>query len=119
MTNPEAGLLALRARTATGLTQEDFAVLIGCDRVTVANWETGRRPPSRLSASLLRLIEAHPKLAVRTLRKGKEDVEKKLSVLREQVGRTPRAPDVARLSDADVASGYKKRQKRKKKGGGR
>jgi len=120
----EAGLLAVRAREATGLTQEDFAALIGCDRVTVANWETGRRPPSRLSASLLRLIAAHPKLAVKTLRQGQEDLQKKLDALHERVARTRRsAESVADLTDSEVAEGHERRRKagkkKKKKKGGR
>lgn len=106
---PAEALLAVRAREATGLTQVEFAALVGANRVTVANWESGERPPSTLTASLLRLIAAHPRLAVKTLRSAQDRVEAKLDALSAKVRRTGRkAENVGRLTDREVASSHRR-----------
>ncbi len=52
---PEA-IKALRARL--GLTQPQFAALIGCDAITVSRWERGiRRPQGLYARELRRLME--------------------------------------------------------------
>ena len=52
--------LALRARKASGLTQEAFAGTYDLDVAALRNWEYGRRQPDRAARVLLSLIEAHP-----------------------------------------------------------
>jgi len=59
--------LAKRARTATGLTQSDFADLIGAHAISVCRWETGAKPLSGSMVSLLKLVEANPNEAARIL----------------------------------------------------
>ena len=48
--------LARRARHATGLSQREFARLIGTRQSTVARWEAGHRRPSALVETLLDLL---------------------------------------------------------------
>lgn len=64
MSDAEAAFLA---REATGLSQRAFAHLIGAHKATVAEWESGRGRLSRLTRSLLRLVEADPELAFEVL----------------------------------------------------
>jgi putative transcriptional regulator len=52
----------VRARLGTGLTQEQFAVLLGVSRRTLEQWEQGRRKPSGAAQTLLRVAERHPEL---------------------------------------------------------
>lgn len=56
--------LALEARQGTGLTQRQFANLLGIHYTTVAHWETAQKPPSGSALALLRVIRSHPKLVV-------------------------------------------------------
>jgi len=51
---------AVRARL--GLTQRELAARLGCDRVTVARWETQRRALTGPAARLLRLLAERPEL---------------------------------------------------------
>ena len=60
--------LAQRARKATGLSQPQFALVLGIQQGVVAKWESGRRPTGA-TCSLLMLIEEHPELVVETLKK--------------------------------------------------
>ena len=55
-----------RALNATGLEPDDFATLLGVPLVDVEGWAEGKEPAGA-ARSLLRLVEAHPKLAGRTL----------------------------------------------------
>lgn len=59
--------LAQRARAKTKLSQRAFANLIGVTNVSVARWETGGPKPRGTARSLLRLIEAHPRITQRVL----------------------------------------------------
>ena len=59
MTTSNATNLALDARMATQLSQREFAGLIGAHYSTVAHWETGKKTPSNLAQSLMKLISAN------------------------------------------------------------
>ena len=43
-----------------GLTQEEFATLLGISVSTLRNWEQGRRKPEGPALVLLRVAEKHP-----------------------------------------------------------
>ena len=47
-------------RLQLGLSQADFAGLMGVSLRTVQDWEQGRRTPSGPAKSLLRIAEQHP-----------------------------------------------------------
>lgn len=69
---PRPGL-ALAARTRSGLTQRGFADLLGVNRVTVARWESGSRPPGPVATALLTVIEAMPAEVVTALRRASSE----------------------------------------------
>jgi putative transcriptional regulator len=52
----------LRARLKTGLTQSQFAALLGVSKRTLEQWEQGRREPSGAAKTLIRLAELHPEV---------------------------------------------------------
>jgi putative transcriptional regulator len=52
----------LRARLKSGLTQAQFAVLMGVSKRTLEQWEQGRREPSGAAKTLIRLAELHPEI---------------------------------------------------------
>ena len=52
----------VRVRLKSGLTQEQFATLLGVSRRTLEQWEQGRRKPSRAAKTLLRVAELHPEM---------------------------------------------------------
>jgi putative transcriptional regulator len=60
---------ALRAKL--GLTQAQFARRFGFTLDTVQQYEQGRRHPSGLASTLLRIIEADPEAVMRALRRHK------------------------------------------------
>lgn len=62
---PDPEVKSIRDRL--GVSQERFASLIGVSKRTVENWEQGRRHPTGPARSLLRLVEADPEHALRTL----------------------------------------------------
>ena len=51
-----------RARLKSGLTQEQFAGLLGVSKRTLEQWEQGRREPSGAARTLLRVAEQHPEI---------------------------------------------------------
>ena len=51
-----------RARLKSGLTQEQFAGLLGVSKRTLEQWEQGRREPSGAAKTLLRVAEQHPEI---------------------------------------------------------
>ena len=60
---------AIRART--GLSQAEFARLIGVKKATLLNWEQGRRKPDGPARVLLALIAKEPGIVQRVLGEGK------------------------------------------------
>jgi putative transcriptional regulator len=48
------------ARQAVGLSQVQFASLLGVSVRTLQQWEQGRRSPSGAAKTLLRIAEKHP-----------------------------------------------------------
>lgn len=59
-----AGDWALVARAGTGLSQAQFAKLIGVSLRTLQEWEQGRKRPSGPAAALLRLVARDPQAVV-------------------------------------------------------
>jgi len=52
----------VRARLKSGLTQAQFAALLGVSKRTLEQWEQGRRAPSGAAKTLLRVAELHPEV---------------------------------------------------------
>jgi len=57
-------------REKTGLSQSQFALLIGVKVKTLQNWEQGRRRPRGPARALLKIVQADPKRAIRALHAG-------------------------------------------------
>lgn len=57
---------AAEARASSGLSQQDFARLLGVSARTLQDWEQGRREPTGAARTLLKVAVQHPKL-LRTL----------------------------------------------------
>jgi putative transcriptional regulator len=54
--------VSARIRKAAGLSQSEFAEILGVSVRTLQDWEQGRRRPSGAAATLLRIAEKHPDL---------------------------------------------------------
>jgi putative transcriptional regulator len=52
----------VRARLKSGLTQAQFAALLGVSPRTLEQWEQGRRIPSGAARTLIRVAELHPEI---------------------------------------------------------
>ena len=52
----------VRARLKAGLTQAQFAALLGVSRRTLEQWEQGRRRPSGAAKTLIKLAERYPEV---------------------------------------------------------
>jgi putative transcriptional regulator len=52
----------VRARLKSGLTQAQFAKLLGVSKRTLEQWEQGRRVPSGAAKTLLRVAELFPEV---------------------------------------------------------
>lgn len=52
----------MRTRLKTGLTQAEFAVLLGVSKRTLEQWEQGRREPSGAAKTLIKVAELHPEV---------------------------------------------------------
>ncbi len=57
---PESSVV--RARLRSGLTQAEFAALLGVSQRTLQQWEQGRRVPSGAAKTLIRVAELHPEV---------------------------------------------------------
>lgn len=53
---------ASEARARVGLTQAEFAKLLGVSVRTLQDWEQGRREPTGAAHTLLRVAERHPRV---------------------------------------------------------
>ena len=62
---PDVGAI----REAYGLSQEQFAALLGISVRTLQNWEQGRRRPQGPARVLLRVAAKHPEAVLDTLKK--------------------------------------------------
>lgn len=52
----------VRVRSNSGLSQSQFALLMGVSVRTLQGWEQGRIMPSGAAKTLLRVAEAHPEI---------------------------------------------------------
>ena len=52
----------IAARQKSGLTQTQFAALLGVSPRTLQEWEQGRRSPSGAAKTLLRVAATHPEV---------------------------------------------------------
>jgi putative transcriptional regulator len=55
------------ARTRAGLSQPEFAALMGVSKRTLQEWEQGRRKPSGAARTLLAIAAKHPKVLLEVL----------------------------------------------------
>jgi putative transcriptional regulator len=62
---PAPDAKSIRARI--GLSQTEFAQLIGVKVATLRNWEQHRRQPTGAAAALLMIVEKEPDAALRAL----------------------------------------------------
>jgi putative transcriptional regulator len=53
---------AAEARASVGLSQHEFAELLGVSPRTLQDWEQGRREPTGAARMLLRVAVKHPKV---------------------------------------------------------
>lgn len=53
---------AAEARSKIGLSQQEFAHLLGVSARTLQDWEQGRREPTGAAKMLLRVAVAHPEI---------------------------------------------------------
>jgi putative transcriptional regulator len=53
---------AAEARASVGLSQEQFAQLLGVSPRTLQDWEQGRREPTGAARTLLKVAVKHPKV---------------------------------------------------------
>jgi len=51
---------AAEARASVGLSQQEFAALLGVSARTLQDWEQGRREPTGAAKTLLRVAVTHP-----------------------------------------------------------
>lgn len=61
-TNVEPASRIVRARLKSGLSQSEFATVLGVSKRTLEQWEQGRRKPSGAAQTLLRIAERHPEV---------------------------------------------------------
>lgn len=64
---PAEALAAVAARASTGLSQAEFAKLLGVSRRTLQEWEQGRKQPTGAAKSLLKIALKHPNILRETL----------------------------------------------------
>lgn len=61
---PKAGNAIAALRSRYGLSQKDFAALLGVGLSTLTKWENGLRCPSGAAARLLQIAEKHPEVVL-------------------------------------------------------
>ena len=61
------GVYVQAVRAKTGLSQIQFSALLGISPGTLRNWEQGRRRPTGPARTLLRIVDAKPRLAMEAL----------------------------------------------------
>jgi len=54
-------------RAKLGLSQSEFALLIGVSAATLRNWEQGRRRPEGPGRAVVRIAATHPKAVLEAL----------------------------------------------------
>lgn len=59
---PASRAAIVAARAGTGLSQSQFAELMGVSIRTLQDWEAGRRQPSGAAQTLLRIAATHPRI---------------------------------------------------------
>ena len=59
---PASRAVVVAARAGTGLSQSQFAELMGVSVRTLQDWEAGRRQPSGAAQTLLRIAATHPRI---------------------------------------------------------
>lgn len=59
---PAGRVVVAAARAGTGLSQAEFAKLLGVSVRTLQDWEHGRREPSGAAQTLLRIATQHPRI---------------------------------------------------------
>lgn len=52
----------VRVRMKSGLSQAQFAALLGVSKRTLEQWEQGRREPSGAAQRLIRIADRHPEV---------------------------------------------------------
>jgi putative transcriptional regulator len=52
----------LRVRLKSGLSQAQFAAVLGMSKRTLEQWEQGRREPTGAAKTLLKIAERHPEV---------------------------------------------------------
>lgn len=52
----------VRVRMKSGLSQAEFAAVLGVSKRTLEQWEQGRREPSGAAQTLLRIADKHPEV---------------------------------------------------------
>jgi putative transcriptional regulator len=52
----------VRVRMKSGLSQAQFAALLGVSKRTLEQWEQGRREPSGAAQKLIRIADSHPEV---------------------------------------------------------
>ena len=57
---PESPVAQVRLKS--GLSQADFAAVLGVSKRTLEQWEQGRREPSGAAKTLLRIADRHPEV---------------------------------------------------------
>jgi putative transcriptional regulator len=55
---------AAQARARVGMSQQQFAALLGVSARTLQDWEQGRREPTSAAKTLLRVAVSHPEVLV-------------------------------------------------------
>ena len=61
-TKVEAKSYVVRVRIKSGLSQAEFATALGVSKLTLEQWEQGRRKPSGAAKQLLKIAERHPEV---------------------------------------------------------